>query len=555
MGIQRLARRLEPYATRYSSEQLDGYSAVVDGPALAYYAHKLALASAASASRIPSYADIVAEAIHWLASLEKSDIKVSAIYFDGALPISKRTERLSRTEANNRRVQQFRNNYATVSCPIPTYLGSISYAFLAPALQEALLDSPFSSKTKTVPGEADDWCALHAKENAKSIIFTSDTDLVLYDYSFDTLIVFLHDADVTTGIKAYSPNEISKQLQLKSLVPFAYALLDGPQDSSKLLAHTAQAIDQSSTPYVDFARRYVAKAPSPSATSNLPMSDVRISEYVHQALNGLESPFVYMPLLVEDPNQASAWNVGQDIRTIAYSLLARKPNMIVHEYRRKAQGISVQEISTYSSTDLATSAADLERQLRTLREWAAAQSDFVKPALLWPLFGLSFVLAELNTPPAILLVQRVLNGEFDNSWAFVHLTARMHAAIYSLRVLTQIIGVWLVLHPTIPTYSTEKSKLHTTLSSLATHMADFPCIPDVLGVPGQAKKVVAQHDVLKGLVEEIYRSNGAQVLSGDGVSNKKKKKMAREQERKKKKAEVRAQGRLEGSGFALLGDC
>ena len=128
-------------------------------------------------------------------------------------------------------MQQFRNNYATVSCPIPTYLGSISYAFLAPALQEALLDSPFSSKTKTVPGEADDWCALHAKENAKSIIFTSDTDLVLYDYSFDTLIVFLHDADVATGIKAYSPDEISKQLQLKSLVNFAYALLDGPQDS------------------------------------------------------------------------------------------------------------------------------------------------------------------------------------------------------------------------------------------------------------------------------------------------------------------------------------
>jgi hypothetical protein len=152
--------------------------------------------------------------------------------------------------------------------------------------------------------------------------------------------------------------------------------------------------------------------------------------------------------------------------------------------------------------------------------------EVIKPALLWPLFGLSFVLAELNTPPAILLVQRVLNGEFDNSWAFVHLTARMHAAIYSLRVLSQIIGAWLALHPTIPTYSTEKTKLHTTLSSLATHMADFPCIPDVLGVPGQTKKVVAQHDVLKGLVEEIYRSNGAQVLSGDGVSNKKKKKMA-----------------------------
>lgn len=76
MGIQGLARRLEPYATRFSSDQLDGYSAVVDGPALAYYAHKLALTAAASASRIPSYADIVSHAIGWLSALEANKIKV-----------------------------------------------------------------------------------------------------------------------------------------------------------------------------------------------------------------------------------------------------------------------------------------------------------------------------------------------------------------------------------------------------------------------------------------------------------------------------------------------
>jgi hypothetical protein len=76
MGIQGLARRLEPYATRYSSEQLEGYFAVIDGPALAYYAHKLALAASASPLRIPSYADIVAEAIRWLTSFESSNIKV-----------------------------------------------------------------------------------------------------------------------------------------------------------------------------------------------------------------------------------------------------------------------------------------------------------------------------------------------------------------------------------------------------------------------------------------------------------------------------------------------
>lgn len=76
MGIQGLARRLEPYATRFSSDQLDGYSAVVDGPALAYHAHKLALAATASASRMPSYSDIVSQALCWLTDLEANNIKV-----------------------------------------------------------------------------------------------------------------------------------------------------------------------------------------------------------------------------------------------------------------------------------------------------------------------------------------------------------------------------------------------------------------------------------------------------------------------------------------------
>ena len=76
MGIQGLARRLEPYSTRYNAQQLEGYTAIVDGPGLAYEAHKLALSAAASPSRIPSYTDINNEAIKWLRSLEDQGIKV-----------------------------------------------------------------------------------------------------------------------------------------------------------------------------------------------------------------------------------------------------------------------------------------------------------------------------------------------------------------------------------------------------------------------------------------------------------------------------------------------
>jgi hypothetical protein len=76
MGIQGLARRLEPYSCRYTAQQLEGYAAIIDGPSLAYEAHKLALSTAASQTRIPSYSDINLEAIKWLHSLEEQGIKV-----------------------------------------------------------------------------------------------------------------------------------------------------------------------------------------------------------------------------------------------------------------------------------------------------------------------------------------------------------------------------------------------------------------------------------------------------------------------------------------------
>jgi hypothetical protein len=78
MGIAGLARRIEPHATRYSPGDLNGYNAIIDGPSLAYYAHKLALAASngGNASRIPSYADITLQALRWLSALEGINIKV-----------------------------------------------------------------------------------------------------------------------------------------------------------------------------------------------------------------------------------------------------------------------------------------------------------------------------------------------------------------------------------------------------------------------------------------------------------------------------------------------
>ncbi|KZM18285.1 hypothetical protein ST47_g10552 [Ascochyta rabiei] len=544
MGIPGLARRSEAYAECRSAKQLDGYHAIIDGPSLAYHAHKLAIAGL---PRVPSYADINIEAIRWLNSLETANIKVSKIVFDGALPQSKRTERVSRLEQNNSRVRNFRVQYPVSSCPVPNYLGSILHAFLAPSLREALLGSPYASRTRIEPGEADDWCALHAKDYDRSIIFTSDTDLLLYSYPAETLIVFFQDADVTTGVKSYCPEQMRQKLRLDSLAQFAFAIIREPSHTSDDLLRDALSLDLKSDSYLEFSGRYAGRTTIPShfsKDSGLPLPlqnlDVRVSEFVHQALDSSPIPLVYLPLLVEDPNQSSAWSSGQDYRKLAYSLLVPKTS-VVHEYRRKAQGISVQEIPPHV---VEVSISDMMAHISGVSNWAADKN--VGPGLMWPLFALSIVLLDSKTPPSVTVVLHILNGDFDNSWDFIHLTARLQAVLYSLRMLKQVLAVYLAIH------GLNKLQIDKDVLELAKHTATLPSIADTFAVPGQPRKLLAEHERLKNMVEEIYTASGVDIPT-EHVSNKKKKKQSREVERKKKKQEQRQQAKPQTSNvFAML---
>ncbi|KAL5115757.1 hypothetical protein ACEQ8H_006365 [Pleosporales sp. CAS-2024a] len=471
MGIQGLARRLEPYSRRYTVAELQGYTAVVDGPSLAYEAHKLALSTAANQTRIPSYADINREAIQWLEALESQGINI----------------------------------------------------------------------TRIVPGEADDSCAALAKDAPRSIVFTSDTDLLVFDYLPETLVVLFQDSASTGALKAYSPHEIAEKMRLKTLIPFAYAVQQRSSEAMDDLVRDARNLDIDSSIYQDFNRRYTAAIVTPGyiqqhtglahAVQNL---DVRTFEFMHEALIRSSNLPVYLPLLVEDPNQASAWTMARDIRTLAYSLLV-SPKVIVREHTRKAQGISSQDISLYTIGDLQVPARELEVRISGALIWAEAKD--ITPQLLWTLFALSLVLAELSSPPSLSVISRVINGEFDNTWAFLQLAARLQAALYSLRMLKQITSVWLAISQGTP------SNLRDVLSKLHTQMATLPAIASIFTVPGQAKKVLAEHEQLKDLLEEIFSSVGVEVAA-EQVPNKKKKRQAREAERKKRNVEQRYQLKL-----------
>jgi hypothetical protein len=404
-----------------------------------------------------------------------------------------------------------------------------------------LAESPYASRTQIVPGEADDSCALYARDLPRSIIFTSDTDLLLFDYQSETLVVLFQDAGSPTGLKAHAPYQIAEKLRLKSLLPFAYAIQQRSSEGMDDLIRDARNFDNDSPLYLDFSRRYIAAIVAPAYSKKhpglqLPLQelDVRVSEFVHEAMVGSVDIPVYLPLLVEDPNQASAWNMAQDVRTLTYSLAAPTASK-VREYRRKAQGISPQDINPYSATNVQVPTRELEVQIGALLEWG--KSKDISSPLLWSLFALSLVVAELNTPPPLALISRVLNGDFDNTWAFVQLSARIQAALYSLRMLKQVTAIWLTVH------QQTQSNLRESLSSLQAKMSEFPSISDIFMVSGQERRLLANHEQLKSLVEEIFSSAGVEVAV-EQISNKKKKRQAREAERKKKKADQRHQVKL-----------
>lgn len=410
-----------------------------------------------------------------------------------------------------------------------------------------MLDTPFATRTRIEPGEADDWCALHAKDYARSIIFTSDTDLLLYSYPTETIIVFFQDADVSAGFKSYCPEHMRQRLQLQHLAQFAFAITREPSHTSEDLLRDAKSLDLSSETYLDFSRRYAGRtavASHFSKASGLPIPlqnlDVRISEFVHQALDSSSTPVVYLPLLVEDPNQSSAWSSGQDYRELAYAILAPKTSTI-HEYRRKAQGISVQELDLQASD---TPTADMIAHVSGVSKWAADRS--LAPRLMWPLFALSIVLLESKTIPSVPVVLHTLNGDFDNSWEFVHLTARLQAVLYSLRMLQQVISVHRAVH------GSASVELADTTLQMAKQLSSLPSIADTFTVPGQSRKLLAEHEQLKSMVEEIYIASGVEIPT-EHVSNKKKKKQSREGERKRKKQEQRQQAKPQTSNvFAML---
>ncbi|MCJ1404006.1 hypothetical protein MMC11_007230 [Xylographa trunciseda] len=504
MGIPRLRGLLESYFQTSTLGCSDpgcrdhirsSKPVIIDGPGLVYVIYYRLLAckptSLNAIDAQPTYEEIGTAVLLFLQTLTNCGIEIAEpassdkIYFDGYLPTAKRPVRKNRLQGYLKQTIVFHANYkdfkrpahrdysiATtptdlfdVSRPIPPkFRGLPAVPFLVPAVLDSLTNSKYAAVTQVVPGEADSFCAAAARASG-GIVLTSDSDLLIHDLGPDGEVIFFDHLELQQCGRKHSqicariaePFKIAQSLDLKDLFRFAFELKEDPSLTLQEVQRRTQTDIPShrASDYTDFGKEYEQLTVDDAAqsTSSADWLDPRISEMILQ-YHGRpqENVHMYMPFLIEDPSRSSAWNISIDLRTLAYSLMAHctsipKQQQNILEHSRRDTRIVPMEIQLLDFESSLENAESLNRQLDALlRRYCSSPA-----VVIWRIFGMTEVfswhLTTGRTFPSQKSAAKAIWGNRDTfiSWQDVQLSAQLQAALYSVRLLKQVL-VYVISH-------------------------------------------------------------------------------------------------------------
>ncbi|KAK1700167.1 XPG domain containing-domain-containing protein [Colletotrichum godetiae] len=519
MGIPHLLNHLSPYGVFGA---LDGDRVVIDGPALAYHIYHLCTRST---SGLPSYDLLGRTAIGWLEAVTSHDISISAIYFDGFLPASKAEVRLERILKVSSSLKVFRSGFPN-GCPakqisstrlslpplFPTDAPKRDQplipppAFLVAAIVDKLESTEkYASLVRLVPGEADSYCAEDVLRNGGTIL-TSDSDLTVHDLKTGSVAFFrdLHigttedDKSALLGPK-FSPSEIAKRLQLpedQGMRRFAYELFKSTRPKfAQVLENCKGDISNPEefrafcTPYETLETIDWSAVPVLGSLDKLYL-DARLSEVVLQCVgySGVAKPpagesgaagcMMCLPPLLDCPARASAWDTSASVRQLAYSLtcLLRKGAVShVREYRRMSSGVNQGKYMAMLPRPWIKDSMDALLKTLTKAKASISQKDSA-----WQAVSLQLILAHAQEEDkldaclnSIKLAQSVAADSNLVPWDVVHLSAQVHATLYSLRILAQVLDLMFEIGAKDPIQGSKQLReLLSTLPSLT----EFPSV-------------------------------------------------------------------------------
>ncbi|KAK0643535.1 XPG domain containing-domain-containing protein [Cercophora newfieldiana] len=488
MGIPGLKRLLELYATPRGTK-IEPCRAAIDGPALSYHILSLCLKRTLKSSPFeqPSYELLGQTAVAWLGKIEEYGIIVSAIYFDGLLPQSKREERMQRLLVMTKQLERYRLAYpegvprqraefddtaavelfpktrgkdAKLAAPIPSFL----VASIIDALSKS---SAYASRVKMMPGEADGFCAENVRAHG-GLVLTSDSDLLVHDLGNDGGVVFFADLNLDTELKAltaplFRVEDISKRLSLKgdhSLAKLAFELVIDPSltiEQAAELSRRATAATNNPSNYAEFFESYLSPETVTDSVErdDRPILDPRVSELALRCLpatkdcassnkradRASKDLAIYLPFLLDFPVRISAWETSKSIRQLSYSLLQlarNEPIASVAEFRRPQSPSSGLQAPCFTPSDIGKEASELLDLLSRI------ETGITSPSLQWMVLAvyldvdLSMRQGKENPLSLELLRQYTLGTLDQGSWSFIHFLAQLQALLYSLRILKQI---------------------------------------------------------------------------------------------------------------------
>jgi hypothetical protein len=327
-------------------------------------------------------------------------------------------------------------------------------------------DYPWAEITVMVPGEADVECA-HVSRLTGSAILTNDSDLIVHDLGPHGAVVFLNSAQLvedtednaSSQIRAMRlhPKELAHRLGIKDIPRFAYELNENPHlGFSELVRRSKenQGVVDHSDNYHDFLREYqpdTERCLAVRGSAYVQNLDPRVSELFWQyelpdIFCEADEPHIYLGILFEDHSRRCAWEIGRFYRALGYSLLNQahppaKQFTTVSEFVRRGTRIVAEQITLGGSKTVASDLSMLQKRLDLARSvfGAADQSIF------WVMFAIAEIYRDPSSQtslPGAVQLERYLTRGFvgkGTEWTDVHLLAQIHAVLYSLRMLQQLV--------------------------------------------------------------------------------------------------------------------
>ena len=469
------------------------------------------------------------------------------VYFDGYLPPSKSGIRLERLRSYLKQLNTYHalhtNGLQTWKEKAPlsfdtrhffdtfsvqhTSRGLPATPFLVPAVIETLLSSQYAQLVEIVPGEADSYCAQAARRSG-GIVLTSDSDLLIHDLGSNGAVAFFSqvqllkcdgcdDQKIMASVSVAS--EISRSLGLKDLLRLGFEIKEDP--SVTLAEAVRRAKERIAGEKMDLLHEFCLEyreidlRSSSSVDIYETIIDPRISELVLQVHSKEDSAArMYLPFLIEDPTRASAWSVASEIRSLAYSLLlnSNKRNQItaIQEYSRRGGQIMPLEMSLMDPSECTTYAKMIIERRKSVVAFFQSYSE----TSIWRAMGLievyAWYIAEERTLPSDDLVTNAVNRERRRgllSWQEIHLSAQLQAALYSMRIASQVLAY------------TETTSKSPKFPDLTMQLQSLPALEELFpprSMLGQMQldigKIKAMAKGLRGLeessVDDMVRING-----------------------------------------------